>query len=124
MPRIRPLTKALELATYAGERPVSFRLLGRGELDATTPEVLVPISIAWRLYYLARAFDCQTVKYIDPRGGASQLDYVGLQLLISEFEFVAQVTSDPVSRHYLGMLLPLLTSAREHTGSRLHVVAP
>lgn len=123
MPHIKPLSRALELATYASERTVAFRLVGRGAVDASTAEVHVPLSIAYRIFYLGRAFDGQAIKSIEPRGSTS-VDYVKLQVLISELELVGQAVRDPVSQHYLGLLLPLLASSRAHTTSPLNLIAP
>ena len=124
MPYIQPLSKALALETYADQKTVKFRLLGSRPTERAAPsEVLIPVAIVYRLYYLGRAFDGQVIKLIEPHG-ATQIDYVRLQTFISELELVAKAVSDPVSLHYLNLLLPLLIKSRGNTECCLNVVAP
>jgi len=121
MPHIKPMSKVLELDTYAGEKTVLFKLVDLGDSSGPT-EVRIPISIAYRLYYLGRAFDGQKIKMIKPEASTS-VDFVQLQTLMSELAVVDQTVIDPVSKHYLGLLLPMLASSRRHPGCRLIVTS-
>jgi hypothetical protein len=121
MPQTKPLSTALELQTYLGERTVAFTLVGTPTDVEMPTTVHVPISIAFRLHYLGRAFDGQVVKLIKP-AGMTRVDYIQLQRLIEELELVAETTKDPVSQHYLSQLLPLLSISRKYPTSSLNVI--
>jgi hypothetical protein len=121
MPRIKPLRSALELETYADERTVLFKLVGAPTDAAIVTEVHVPLSIAFRLYYLGRAFDGQVVKLIKPNAMV-RIDYTQLQLLKDELEFVAETTIDPVSKHYLALLLPMVAASTKYPSCALNVI--
>jgi hypothetical protein len=62
-PKIKPLNDALSLAAYSGQKRVSYALV-QGPLSnqVVKVKIQIPISIAYRLYYLGRAFDGQAVK--------------------------------------------------------------
>jgi hypothetical protein len=123
MPHIQPLNDALSLDTYADQKTVSFTIIERRTSgQAAKAEVQIPLSIAYRLFFLGRAFDCQAIKFIEPRG-STQIDFIRLQVLISELELIARAVSDPVSQHYLKLLLPLLKGSCGDTACCLNVVA-
>ena len=121
MSHIKPLPKALSLDTYANERPVVFSWFKDGSSGGDAVEVCIPLSIAYRIYYFARAFDGQVAKRIEPVGMA-RVEFIELQRLIDELEIVEATTTDPVSQYYLSKLLPLLRTSRGHPKSYLNVV--
>lgn len=120
MAHTKPLSRALDLRTYAGERMVCFKLVGMAADIEGPTEVLIPYSIAFRLHYMGRAFDGQVVKAIRP-GGMTRIDFTQLQVLSSELQLVAKTTTDPVSQHYLAPLLSLLAVSAKHPSCALTV---
>lgn len=122
-PKIKPLNDALSLAAYSGQKTVSYALV-QGPLtnQVLKVEIQIPISIAYRLYYLGRAFDGQAVKYIEP-AGSTQIGFVQLQVLVSELQLIDRAVTDPVTKHYLGLLLPHLVESRTDTSTCLNIVS-
>ena len=121
MSHIKPLPKALSLETYANQRQVAFAWRKDSSAESDAVEVLVPLSIAYRLYYFGRAFDGQVVKRIEPVGMA-RVEFIELQRLVDELQIVEATTTDPVSQFYLSKLLPLLRLSSGHPKSFLTVV--
>lgn len=123
-PSIAPLSKVFDLATYAHEKAVVYTLFGfdRGDAKATLV-VQIPISIAWRIHYLGRAFDGQAIKSIQPSASVV-VSFTQLQLLRSELDVVSKAINEPVSRHYLELLLALLAKSSANPASCLRVDAP
>jgi hypothetical protein len=120
----RPIDTLLKVETYKAEPPVEYSIVGGGSGDDSPIEpVKIPVSIAYRIYFLARAFDGQVIRQIEPRSSAL-VDYANLQRLASELDVVAQAVSDPVTQHYLAQLLPLCRSSTRRPGSSLRVLAP
>jgi hypothetical protein len=107
MPRIKPSSKVLELETYSSDRPMIFSFAGPKATPDSNDAVCVPISIAFRLYHLGRAYDFQSIKLIHP-SGVARLDFSQRELVISELSKIRVLVNDPVVEHYLGMLLPYL----------------
>ena len=119
----RPVESLLKLETYTGEPSVEYSLVGAEIPAGSERTVSVPVSIAYRLYFLARAFDGQVIRHLEPRS-SSVVEYANLQRLVSEFGIVEKAVSDPVSAHYLGLLLPLLKESAKHPRCSLRMRAP
>ncbi|MCP5347251.1 MAG: hypothetical protein R3F41_17020 [Gammaproteobacteria bacterium] len=121
MAMTKPLSKVLDLETYTNQDRVRFIVeSGNGDVEPISDAVEIPISIVHRLYHLGRAFDAQVVKLIDPTA-SFRLDFFKLQSLVSELELVLKIVNDPVTQHYLGMLLPELKKGIKHPGCLLNV---
>jgi hypothetical protein len=122
MPKVKPIEKILDIDSYRNDRKVIFRIVGPDQQPRDANDsVEVPISIVYRLFHLGRAYDFQTIKLIQP-GGMTRIDYLHLPLLTLEFEQIFHLVNDPVARHYLQTLLPLLKSKRHDTKTALVVV--
>lgn len=115
--RMRALSKKLDLATYARDKLVDFRIVSTSETD-NEAMVSIPVPILYRYYHIGRAYDLRQLKNLQPTGSVS-LDYVALQLLRMELEQVGDLVIDPVIHAYNAQLLPLLESARADTAARL-----
>ena len=124
MAKFKPYSKALSIETYESDPTVEYRIVSSREGDENGKfQIEIPLSIAWRIYYLARAFDGQAVKKIEPKG-MTRIDYLSIPLLTGELELVRGTVTDPVSSHYLDILIPLLKSSFSDTATTLIVRAP
>jgi hypothetical protein len=112
---MKPLSRKLELATYAHDKVVTFRFI-RPSTNETQPhnEVLVPVPLMYRLYHLGRAYDLHQLIALQPKG-KSVIDFVSLQFLISELEQLTVLLNDPVIHHYAAELLSIFKGARQET---------
>jgi len=119
----RPIDTLLKLETYSGEPLVEYAIVGGGGDGNASVPVKIPVSIAYRIYFLARAFDGQVIRQVEPRASAI-VDFANLQRLLSELDVLERAISDPVTLHYLALLLPLLRSSATRPGSSLRVLAP
>jgi hypothetical protein len=54
-------------------------------------------------------------------GSMSRIEYPHVQLLIAELELLEKIVHDPVSQHYLALLLPMLRANRTDTACALIV---
>lgn len=115
--RMRALSKKLDLATYARDKLVDFRIVCGGEVSDETM-VSVPVPILYRYYHIGRAYDFHQIKNLQPTGSVS-LDFVASQMLCAELEQVGELVNDPVIHAYNAKLLSLLKTARTNTAARL-----
>jgi hypothetical protein len=122
MPQVKPINRILDIDAYKNDRKIIFQVN-----DSLQPQegannmVEIPISIAFRIYYLGRAYDFQTIKLIYP-SGRSRINYIHLPLLTLELEQIFEIVNDPIVRCYLGFLLPLLKNIRTNTKSELIII--
>jgi hypothetical protein len=98
-PRTKPLNRILELDTYTETRKVLFKSAPIREID-NDEGIEIPVAIVYRMYYLGRAYDFQSIKLIEPKGKVF-IPYVDSQLLIAELEKLSGIVKDPVVEHYL-----------------------
>src|SRR5262245_10085932 len=124
MPHVKPITDALSFETYAKQKLVRFKLAGVGESSSDPAlEVEIPVQIAFRIHFLLRAYDGQAVRSLEPRG-MYQIEFMKLQRLVSELELLSRALADPVTLHYLAMLISLVKRSSAYPSSVLIVIAP
>lgn len=115
--RPRPVSKKLELATYAHDKTVTFKVPGSGD-DALL--VQVPLPIMYRLYHLGRAYDLGRIAGLHPTGNVA-IDFINSQALGLELDLLASFVHDPVLHHYLDQLEKLIEYVRVDTKRRIIV---
>mgnify|MGYP001273024993 CR=1 FL=1 len=121
---MRSLGKKLEIATYAHDKVVTFRLTSRANEHGNADSyVAVPLPIMFRYYHLGRAYDLHQLKNLHP-AEAHTIDFTSIQLLALELEQVSELVGDPVIRHYGNRLVSYLAAAREATKDNLTVFSP
>ena len=121
MPKFKPTSGVLDLANYSNDRPIVFSFAGSSASSKSNDAVSMPISIAYRIFHLGRAYDFQSVKLMYPSGTA-RLDFAQREHLISELSQVRRLVNDPVVEYYLAQLLPYLEGRRKETGAALFII--
>ena len=122
MTKVKPIEKILDANSYVNDRKVIFRIANPEQVpDDPTNSIQISLAIAYRLYHLGRAYDLQTIKLIHP-GAMTRIEYVHLPSLTIELEQIFDIVNDPVARHHLQLLLPLLKSKRQNAKSALLVL--
>lgn len=115
-PKMRPLHKKLDLATYERGKFVTFKLTG--ELIPSDKGVAVPFPIMFRYYHIGRAYDLHQLKNLSPLH-CFALDLISMQLLASELEAVRRLINDPVLTHFSDKLVAYIKSLGVDAKSRM-----
>lgn len=118
MPTGKPLDGISKEETYAAQEHYTFRVLGQSSTSRGEP-VELPAGIVWRLHYLGRAFDCQTIRQLTP--GMLRFDYFQTMRLIGELELIARHVTEPLALRAATSIEALLKAARSDTTAALIV---
>jgi hypothetical protein len=81
-------------------------------------EVNIPLQILYRLHYIGRAYDFQTMKHLKPNGNQI-LDWTHMTQLKGEIQHLLEAIRDPVIIHYVEPLMSNLELATSRPKSHL-----
>jgi len=123
MPEVKAWNGMLDLKTYEKADKAIIQLVDNLERKKIGEQIEIPIPIMYRLYYVARAYDFQTMKLFRPDGKII-LDRINILKLSSEFEVLSEIVIDPILSHFSEILLPLLTSIKSTKGAGMVIVCP
>lgn len=117
---MRALHQKLDLATYARDKIIRFKL--NVHPDPNDEGISVPIPIMFRFYHIGRAYDLHQLKNFIPTGSSS-VDFISMRLLMEEIGALSELIDDPVLKYYGDQLIDYLGSTFVDTKSRLIVCA-
>jgi hypothetical protein len=123
MPKVKAWKNKLNLDSYKESQTSILQVVGDVNCMRVGEKISIPVPIMYRFYHLGRAYDFQAMKLFRPEGKIL-IDWIHLQQICGELEYLSEIVIDPVITHFTALLLPVLQSFRTEKGAKMVIVSP
>lgn len=104
MPQVKSWNNKLKIETYSDGAFATIQIVDNETREFIGGEVGIPLQILYRLHYMGRAYDFQTMKLLKPNGNQI-LDWTNMTQLKGEIQYLLEAIRDPVIIHYVRPLM-------------------